>query len=282
MPAYHCATCGVQFAPGEAPPARCSVCEDERQYVGWAGQRWTTREEMVASGAYRNVLQDVPDEPGLAEIGTTPKVGIGQRALLLATPAGTILWDCLTYLDQATIAAIQARGGIQAIAISHPHFYGACVDWSRAFGDTPVYIHAADRAWVMRPDPRIVLWEGASVEPLPGSGVTLVHLGGHFDGAAVLHWPGGAGGQGIVLSGDTLQVVMDRRYVSFMYSFPNIIPLPAETVEEMAARMRRYPFERLYGAFGGLNVLRGADSVERSARRYVDHLRRHQSGPHTH
>lgn len=282
MPAYHCTTCGVQYAPGEAPPARCPICQDERQYVGWQGQRWATLEEMVAAGAYRNSLEDVPDEPGLAEIGTTPKVGIGQRALLLATPAGSILWDCLTYLDAATIAAIQARGGIQAIAISHPHFYGACVDWSRAFGDAPVYIHAADRAWVMRPDSRIVLWEGASVEPLPGSGVRLVHLGGHFDGAAVLHWPGGAGGRGIVLSGDTLQVVMDRRYVSFMYSYPNIIPLPAEQVEQIAATMRRYPFERLYGAFGGLNVLHGSDSVERSARRYVDHLRAHQSGPHTH
>ena len=51
-------------------------------------------------------------------------------------------------------------GGIKAIAISHPHYYSSMVEWSRAFGGVPIYLHAADRQWVMRPDHAIVFWEG--------------------------------------------------------------------------------------------------------------------------
>ena len=270
MPAYICVTCGVQFAPGDEPPSACAICLDERQYVGWQGQRWTTLDQMTADG-YRNELRE--EEPGLTSIGTVPQFAIGQRALLVQTPSGNVLWDCQSFLDDATIAAVRARGGVQAIAISHPHFYGVNIEWSEAFGRAPVYIHAADRQWVMRPGPNVVLWEGETAEPVPG--LTLICLGGHFDGAAVLHWPGGAGGRGAVLSGDTIQVVMDRRYVSFMYSYPNLIPLPAPTVRQIAATMRGYRFDRLYGAWNGRVVVAdGLAAVERSAERYIRWLGR--------
>jgi hypothetical protein len=74
-------------------------------------------------------------EPGLIGIGTQPKFAIGQRALLLCTPEGNILWDCISLIDDATITLINGLGGLHAIAISHPHFYTTLVDWSHAFGD---------------------------------------------------------------------------------------------------------------------------------------------------
>jgi glyoxylase-like metal-dependent hydrolase (beta-lactamase superfamily II) len=268
MPAYICVTCGVQFAPGAAPPADCPICEDERQYVGWQGQRWTTLDEMRAQG-YRNELRQ--EEPGLTSIGTVPSFAIGQRALLVQTAAGNVLWDCQSYLDDETVAAVRELGGVQAIAISHPHFYGVNIEWSEAFEGAPVYIHADDGRWVMRPSANVVLWEGGTLEPVPG--LTLVRLGGHFDGAAVLHWPGGAEGRGAVLCGDTIQVVMDRRYVSFMYSYPNLIPLSAREIERIVDRMRGYAFERLYGAWNGRVVVAdGLVALERSARRYTKRM----------
>ena len=134
MPAYICLTCGVQHADRGAPPTSCPICDDERQYVGWNGQQWTTLPEMVASG-YRNVLRE--EDSGLTSITTVSPFGIGQQALLVQTPAGNVLWDCISLLDDATIAALRARGGIRAIAISHPHFYATCVEWSDAFGGVP-------------------------------------------------------------------------------------------------------------------------------------------------
>jgi glyoxylase-like metal-dependent hydrolase (beta-lactamase superfamily II) len=268
MPAYICTTCGVQFAPSEAPPGHCPICEDERQYIGWQGQRWTTQEEMQAQG-HRNELRE--EEPGLISIGTTPTVAIGQRALLVRTDAGNLLWDCQHYLDDETIRAVRELGGVQAIAISHPHFYGVNVEWAKTF-DAPVYIHAADREWVMRPSDHVTYFDDDVIEPV--AGLSLIRLGGHFEGATVLHWPGGAGGAGAVLCGDTIQVVMDRRFVSFMYSYPNLIPLSTAEIEEIVARMRRYRFERLYGAWNGRVVQAdGLAAIERSAARYIARIR---------
>lgn len=263
--AYICVTCGVQYAPSAQPPARCAICDDERQYAGWRGQRWTTLAKM-ASGGHRNELRE--EEPGLTSIGTTPRLAIGQRALLVRTEAGNVLWDCQSFIDDETIDAVRALGGVQAIGISHPHFYGVNIEWSRAFGGVPVYIHADDGQWVMYPAPEVRLWEGDTAEPVPG--LTLIRLGGHFAGAAVLHWPGGADGRGAVLCGDTIQVVMDRRYVSFMYSYPNLIPLAPREIERIRTAMRGYRFERLYGAWDGRVVMAdGLAAIERSADRYL-------------
>ena len=267
MPAYICKTCGVQYAPSERPPERCPICEDERQYVGWQGQQWTTMEELTAEGR-RNELRE--EEPGLTSIGTEPPFAIGQRALLVQTSAGNVLWDCISYLDDATVEAVKRLGGVQAIAISHPHFYASNIAWSAAFGDCPVYIHASDRQWLAYPSPAVRLWEGVSREILPG--LTLLNPGGHFEGAAVLHWAGGAGGHGALLSGDTVTVVMDRRYVSFMYSYPNLIPLPESAIRRILDTLRPYRFEKVYGAWNGRVVaVEGANAVERSAERYLRH-----------
>ena len=148
MEAFICRTCGVQYAPSEQPPTRCPICEDERQYVGWNGQQWTTLAALRDEGRANHLYEE---EPGLVAIDTRPAVAIGQRALLVQTPHGNVMWDCITLVDDATIAAIRELGGLAAIAISHPHFYASCITWSQAFGDCPVYIHAADAEWVQYP-----------------------------------------------------------------------------------------------------------------------------------
>jgi len=262
-----CVTCGVQYKEAPEPPNSCPVCQDERQYVGWKGQQWTTLEEMQHQG-FRNEFHE--EEHGLTSVLTVPEFAIGQRALLVQTPSGNLLWDCVTYLDEQTVKELRARGGIQAIAISHPHYYSSMVEWGQAF-DAPIYLNIADRKWVMHPSPRIRFWEGDSTKPLPD--IELVRLGGHFDGGTVCHWPEGADGRGVLLSGDIITVVMDRRWVSFMYSYPNLVPLSAASVDEIAASINRYRYDRVYGAFAGRQILAGAaEAVQRSAKRYVGHL----------
>ncbi len=264
MPCSICETCGMQFAETVEPPPGCPVCEDERQYIGPQGQRWTTVEELRAG--HETVVRD--EEPGLLGIGTEPAFAIGQRALLVQTPAGNVLWDCISLLDEVAIERVTELGGIAAIAISHPHYYSSMVEWSRAFDDAPILLHAADREWVMRSDARIELWEGETRE-LPG-GLTLVRCGGHFAGGTVLHWPGGAEGRGALLAGDVIQVVSDRRWVSFMYSYPNLIPLTPAAVRRIVAAVEPYPFDRVYGAWFDRVVTSGAKAaVARSAERYA-------------
>ena len=274
MSNFICTTCGTQYPATDTPPTSCPICEDERQYVRAEGQQWTTLEQLWQTHTNRLA----PKERGLFGIGTEPHFGIGQRALLVQTPGGNILWDCIALLDEATTRWIEALGGLSAIAISHPHYYTTMVEWAHAF-DVPVYLHEADRAWVMRPDPHLDFWSGETREI--GDGMTLLRLGGHFPGGQVLHWRDGAEGRGALLTGDIIQVVPDTRWVSFMYSYPNLIPLPADTVLHIAEAVQPWPFDRIYGAWWGRNVLEHAkESVRRSAERYVAAMSATAAGMH--
>ncbi len=264
MPAFICTACGAQFTPSEMPPSHCPICEDERQYVPLRGQTWTMLPALTVThfNSYRE------HEPGLVGIGTQPTFAIGQRALLIRTPAGNVLWDCISFVDAATVTLVNALGGIKAIAISHPHFYTSMVEWSRAFSDAPIHLHAADRAWIMRPDPAIKLWEGETFTLMPG--ITLVRCGGHFPGGTVLHWAQGAGGRGVLCPGDITAVDTDRKSLSFMRSYPNFIPLSAPEVEAIAAALDPFPFEAIYGHyFDRIIPSRGKAVLAASVARYL-------------
>jgi hypothetical protein len=254
MRSYVCATCGTLFPDSEAAPPECPICTDPRQYVPEEGQRWTSLGELRAE--HEN---EIREDGGLTGIGVEPWFAIGQRALLV----DGVMWDCVHLVDDAAAEEVERRGGLTAIAVSHPHYYTGMIEWAHRFG-CPVYIHADDERWIMRPDPAIELWDGDVKEI--GEGLTLLRLGGHFAGGTVLHWAAGRS----LLSGDIVQVIPDRAHVSFMYSYPNLIPLPAEVVQEMAQRLERFEFDTLYGAWWG-RIVRGDAKgiVRRSAERYV-------------
>jgi hypothetical protein len=269
MENFICVQCGTQFAESAQPPPSCPICEEERQFVRHAGQEWITLEKLAAD--HHNRLED--EAPQLLGIGTEPEFAIGQRALLLQSPEGNLLWDCITLLDDQTAAAIEARGGLRGIAISHPHFYTTMVEWADRF-DAQIFLHAADREWVMRPagaGSRIQFWEGTTLSLWDG--MTLINCGGHFDGGTVLHWPAassGRGSKGALLTGDIITVVQDRRYVSFMRSYPNLIPLGAMAIRRVVERIEPFTFEQIYGGWWQANVLSDAKAaVVRSAERYL-------------
>jgi glyoxylase-like metal-dependent hydrolase (beta-lactamase superfamily II) len=262
MDHFMCMQCGVQFAESDAPPPSCPICSDPRQYLRLAGQAWTTMEELGRD--HKVVLRD---EDGVLSIGVEPAFGIGQRALLAETPDGNVLWDCVPLVTDEAVGTLKARGEVKAIAISHPHFHSVIVEWSKALGGIPIYIHADNREWVMRPDPAIVFWEGETRAILPD--LTLVHCGGHFEGSAVCHWKR-RNRPGVLLAGDTVQVVMDRKHVSFMYSYPNLWPLNTRAVRRIARALEPFGYEQVYGAFWQMRILEdGKGAVARSVERYL-------------
>ena len=268
MEGFICKTCGCQYPVSLTPPSSCKICEDERQYVGWDGQLWLTMTEMQAAG-YRNEIRN--HEPHLTGIATEPRFGIGQRALLAQTPDGNFLWDPITYLDEQTFEKVNSLGGIQGISASHPHFYGAMVEWSHAFGDAPIYVPEDDKQWITRPDSVIRLWRDA-VEIFPG--LTLIQCGGHFPGSAVVHWQAGFENAGALFTGDSITVVQDRRFVSFMWSYPNVVPLGPTEVHGIVDSVKPYSFEGIYGGWWASIVAPDAKgAVERSAERYIRHVR---------
>ena len=262
MTGFVCRACATQYAESSEPPVRCPICEDERQYVGAGGQQWTTLDELA--GAHRC---DVREDAGYLGVGVEPSFAIGQRLLLAETPEGNVLWDMIPLVDAAAVEAVRARGDVSAIAISHPHYYSGMVEWSNALGGVPILLHEADREWIMRPDPAVELWSGDEQE-LPG-GLTLLRLGGHYPGGTVLH----DANTSTLLSGDIVMVIPDRRFVSFMWSYPNLIPLPAAEVLRIADVLEPWPFDRILGAWWDRLVPQnGNEVVRRSAERYAARL----------
>jgi hypothetical protein len=264
MDRFICKACGTQFPDAEAPPRSCPICTDWRQYVPAAtGQQWTTLDELAAG--HENAFRAQGE---LVGIGTAPSFAIGQRALLVPFGDGNLLWDCVTLLDDATAAEVERRGGLAAIAISHPHYYSCMIEWAHRF-DCPIHLHAADADWVMRPDPAIAFWEGGQLEL--GHGLTLIRGGGHFPGGAILHRAEGAGS---LLVGDIIQVIPDRSHVGFMWSYPNLVPLPDAEVQRIAAAVEPFAYEAIYGAWWDAIIpADGPAIVRRSAERYSRALR---------
>jgi glyoxylase-like metal-dependent hydrolase (beta-lactamase superfamily II) len=261
--AFICETCGTQFEPSRAAPARCPVCEDERQYVGWSGQRWTSMAQLA-----RGHRIELADEDGVTTLRMRPAFAIDQRAFLIPYGPQKLMWECLSLVTDEAVQGIRAAGGVAAIALSHPHFYAAMAQWSDALGGVPIYLHEADRDWVRRASPQLRFWGGERLEL--SDDLTLVHLPGHFPGSSGLWWKSGPRATGCLFPGDALQVVMDRRHVTFMYSYPNAIPLGPQAVRALQSSIAALRFEDVYGFSHGRQIIGGGKAaVEASFARYL-------------
>lgn len=266
-----CAACAVER--DEPAPDVCPICADERQYVPEDGQKWLTLDGLEQEGQ-QTLLKE--NEPGLIGITTEPTVGIGQTAQLVVTPDGSLLWDPVGYVDDGVAAAVLERGPVLAVAASHPHMFGVQVEWSRRLGGVPVLVADADRRWLGRTDPMVEYWSGSQTI---AEGLALHQTGGHFPGSAVVHWAAGAGGRGVLLTGDSVFPNPDRRTISFMRSYPNRLPLSGEVALRITAQLGELTFDRIYGNFNNV-VASGAkamlhDSAQRHAswaRGDFDHL----------
>jgi hypothetical protein len=265
MKTFVCITCGTQYSPSEQEPSSCPICEDDRQYV--IEQKWTTLEEIISKG-HENKLEQL--EKNLWSVQTEPKFAIGQRAILVKTEEGNVLWDCVTFIDDKTVQKINELGGIKYIILSHPHFFASMVEWANRF-DAKIIIQDNDKEWIQYKHYRIETWVGKRKQIFQN--VSIICLGGHFPGSCVLLCSNGANGKGALLSADTVHVLVDRKHVTWMYSFPNMIPLPAFEIERMTNELERYEFDRIHGAW--MTVQSDAkDSVRESAARYLRQLKR--------
>lgn len=238
----------MQYAEAEQPPLHCPICVDDRQYVGWDGQKWATPGMLKKRYKLR-----IDEDCGLLGIGQPKGFAIPQRALLLPTDVGNILWECVSIVTDEAVAAIKARGGVRMIIISHPHFYASMVDWSNALGGVPILLNAADKVWIQRQAPQIELWSGD--EKKISDQITLIRVGGHFSGSTALHWKDGPVSGGALFPGDALQVAYDRRHVSFMYSYPNLVPMKTSDIRAMQGRLAGYDFADVFGFTWGLNII---------------------------
>lgn len=260
-----CATCAVETADLPEAPATCAICEDERQWVPAEGQQWTTLEKLASDGT-RVVAREV--EPGLWGLTADPGVGIGQQMSVVVTPAGTLLFDCVGFIDEAAVELVRGLGPTLAVAASHPHMYGVQTEWAAAL-EAPVVLAAKDREWVRR-DERVEWFDDVHEV---ADGLRLHRVGGHFPGQTVVEWEAGADGRGVLLSGDAIFTNPDRKTVSFLRSYPNRLPLSGNVVLRIARQVDALHFDRLYNNFGSVVPADAKAIVRYSAERHAAWVR---------
>lgn len=257
-----CTTCGTYMKSGFDPAHNCPTCSEERQYVPITGQAWTSEEQLQ----HKHRVNIIELNSRVVELVIEPTFAIGQRAFLIKSPVGNILWDCIPLLSPETIAFIQAAGGLKGIAFSHPHYYSNMNEWAATF-NCPIFIHASDAPYIHDHGPQVQLWEGQTKRLWDD--LALQNIGGHFDGSSVLQVPS-IGEKGSLFIGDTLYLSLSLTHFAAMYSYPNRIPLPIAKVQEVKARFGALDFDAIYGFYSYQNVLNGAyELVQHSLDRYV-------------
>jgi hypothetical protein len=256
-----CSTCGTSY-PADNIPETCTICLDERQWVPPGGQSWTKPEELLAKHSVKlNRLQD-----RLYEMEINPMFAIGQRALLVLSKEGNVLWDCIPLLDEMTIEFIKSKGGLKAIAFSHPHFYSNMNEWAAIF-NCPVYIHEKDEQHIMVKGKHLCLWSGNEMQLWDG--MRLINIGGHFEGSSILHVPF-LSKEGTIICGDTLFLSPSKKHFSVVYSSPNRIPLPLAEMKRIKKRFDQIPFDSFYGYIKIQNLNRDVKRIlETSMERYI-------------
>jgi hypothetical protein len=246
-----CHTCGTRY--GDNVPLKCPVCADDRQYIPVTGQRWTNYHQLKNISAIR-VDKLLPD---VYTLRVVPAFAIAQKAHLICSPSGNLLWDCLPFIDEPTVAFIRSIGGLKGIAISHPHYYGLMSEWAKTF-DCPIYLHEADKEWVMDKNPHIEFWSGQKYALWDD--MEIVHTAGHFPGSTILHTPH-VGNGGSLFVGDSLYIAPSFKFISMMHSYPNNIPLLKNDVQYISEQVSPISFDSMYGAFEWQNMHSGAKAL---------------------
>jgi hypothetical protein len=255
-----CSTCGTYY-PGKDIPALCPICSDERQYIPVTGQSWTKPSDLHRNHSIRvNKLKE-----SLYELEINPVFAIGQRALLVISENGNVLWDCIPLLDESTIAFINSKGGLKAIGFSHPHYYSNMNEWAERF-NCPVYIHQNDKDHIMVKGSRIQLWTGTELNLWDG--MKIMQIGGHFAGSSILHVPF-LSKEGTIICGDTLFLSPSKKHFSVFWSYPNRMPLPLTEIKRVKQRFDGIPFDTFYGYQNIQNLDTGVKQIfEKSMQRY--------------
>ncbi|KAI2628095.1 beta-lactamase-like protein [Hypomontagnella submonticulosa] len=272
-----CTTCGTQFPTSNRRElTTCFICDDPRQFTPPTGQSFTTLDAIRQSA--KNKCIPISGDDRFMAIFTEPKIGIGQRAILIRTPRGNVLWDCITLIDDETIHLINDMGGLKAIVISHPHFYSTHVEWARTF-NCPVYLAAEDKQWTTQSSAHQVFIEETELDlQIDGasSGIMVLKLGGHFPGSLVslydehlfiadtlMTTPAGLGNWDTDAVGTARSRPAGMNSYSFMWSIPNMIPLAPEDMQRMWSILKKYDFSSTHGGFVPMDIVKTVPEMKR-------------------
>jgi hypothetical protein len=192
---WACSNCGhwqKHFAP-----SGCPVCEDTRNDLPENGWDFWPEEKVAAhvTGHWRALSRD------MVSFHTTPPFGLNGTGWLLLHEDGNTAFEAAPYYTPEMLAEIRRLGGIRYLAASHCHGYGALWQLQDVFQPEVLAIQKDDLR--MTKAMRVTHPYDEALQLHPGQ--TLYHVGGHYEGQAVLH----DANRRILFCGDAFKVDQD-------------------------------------------------------------------------
>ena len=174
---WACGNCG--FWQKHFGPRGCPVCEDTRNDLPHDGWDFWPEERVAAhlTGSWRQLDRD------MVAFSTAPAFGLNGTGWLLLHPDGNVAFEAAPYYTPPMLEEIRRLGGIRYLAASHVHGYGALWQLQDVFEPEVMAIQKDDLR--MTKAFRVNWPYDEALELRPGQ--TLVHVGGHYEGQAVLY-----------------------------------------------------------------------------------------------
>ncbi|GAC1305733.1 MAG: hypothetical protein NVSMB21_07710 [Vulcanimicrobiaceae bacterium] len=236
---YVCENCGFWQRWFAEPPA-CPVCSDVRNDLPEAGWSFVSAEAL----ARRVVTTWSQVVPGVYGFATEPAVGLGGTGWLVVRPEGNVAFEAAGYYSTEALDFIASLGGIRIASTSHPHGCGALWQLQDRFAPE-VPLHRDGLAWSKAF--RVTEPYDESLEL--AAGLTLHHLGGHYEGHALLH----AAAYAAVFCGDAVKIDYDdagaANALSAHKAYHKAIPLTPRELGRYRDVFATIPFERLFTTF---------------------------------
>ncbi|MFC0409389.1 MBL fold metallo-hydrolase [Roseomonas elaeocarpi] len=220
---YACGNCGF-WQKYFATPPDCPVCTDTRNDLPEDGWDFWDEGRVAAhlTGSWRDLGR------GLIAFRTAPRFGLDGIGWLLLHEDGNVAFEAAPYYTAPMRDEIRRLGGIRYLSGSHCHGYGALWQLQDVFEPDFLAIQREDLR--MTKAMRVNYPYDDVLELRPG--VTLHHVGGHYEGQSVLH----DATRGILFCGDAFKVDQDAAgnnlAVSSHKAFHKDIPLTRREVEK--------------------------------------------------
>ncbi len=262
-PAYACTNCG-HWQRWPSVPQVCPVCADVRNALPEDGFAFATTDEVDA----RATCSWGPTVcRGVHEFRCEPRFGLDSRGWVLESDVGLVGFECAPWYDEGALDELRRRGGLQVLASSHVHGYGALWRLQEQLAPPVVAVGVRDLPWTKA---FRVTWPADDVLEL-APGLTMHRTGGHFDGHSVLH----DSRRGVLFCGDSLKVDLgpsgDAVALSAHKAFHAQIPLSHGELRDYRAVIPPLEFDTVCTPFEGATGI-----TTRHVLRLVDRL---LSGP---
>ncbi|MBC7373782.1 MAG: hypothetical protein H7323_07315 [Frankiales bacterium] len=244
-PAYACRNCG-HWQRWPSVPAVCPVCADVRNALPQDGFAFATTAEVEASVtcSWGPTLCE-----GITEFRCEPRFGLDSRGWVIDSDVGLVGFECAPWYSEAALDELRRRGGLQVLAASHVHGYGALWRLQQQLDPPIVSVGVRDLLWTKA---FRVTWP-ADDELQFAPDLVLHRTGGHFDGHSVLH----DSRRGALFCGDSLKVDLDAGQpvaLSAHKAFHAQIPLSHGELREYRAVVSRLAFGTVFTPFEGAHV----------------------------